>query len=239
MPGLGPSLLIEFLADGQLGTQPRSPQTDGRTMVDAVRSPTRDPQLQPLAARPAVPVVTIRKDGEFRRCLRPGADALPAAPLPESASRSIESRGDQIRRRHDAHDERSESLAPESEAGGGGHAEPAELLALLSPQGGETAMAGAALEPSAPTGTIELAAVAALVERWVRRVALGGDSRRGVARLDIGSGRLAGAELTVVADSGHVSVELSLPPGQAEAGLGGRLRRRLEQRGFQTDVVVR
>jgi hypothetical protein len=134
-------------------------------------------------------------------------------------------------------EDRSESLAPEVEAGGGRQAEPAELLALLSPRGGETAMASAALEPS--TGTIEVAAVAALVERWVRRVALGGDSRRGVARLDIGSGRLAGAELTVVADSGRVSVELSLPPGQAEAGLGGRLRRRLEQRGFETDVVVR
>lgn len=81
--------------------------------------------------------------------------------------------------------------------------------------------------------------VAALVERWVRRVALGGDSRRGVARLDIGSGRLAGTELTVVAEAGHVSVELSLPPGQTEGGLGARLRRRLEQRGFETDVVVR
>jgi hypothetical protein len=36
-----------------------------------------------------------------------------------------------------------------------------------------------------------------------------------------------------------VSVELSLPPGQTEGGLGARLRRRLEQRGFETDVVVR
>jgi hypothetical protein len=102
-------------------------------------------------------------------------------------------------------------------------------------------LAGAplAVESPAPTVTIEVAGIAALVERWVRRVALGGDSRRGVARLDIGSGRLAGAELTVVAEASHVSVELSLPPGHADGGLAGRLRKRLEQRGFDTEVVVR
>jgi hypothetical protein len=89
---------------------------------------------------------------------------------------------------------------------------------------------------AAASNTLE---VANLVERWVRRVALGGDSRRGVARLDIGSGRLSGTEVVVMAEAGRVSVELSLPAGLPAADLQERLRTRLERRGFETDVVVR
>jgi hypothetical protein len=70
-------------------------------------------------------------------------------------------------------------------------------------------------------------------------VAVGGDSRRGVARLDIGSGRLSGAEVVVMAEAGRVSVELSLPAGTNATQLQERLQARLERRGFETDVVVR
>jgi hypothetical protein len=81
--------------------------------------------------------------------------------------------------------------------------------------------------------------VAELVERWVRRAALGGDQRRGAVRLDIGHGRFAGSELLIVAEAGCVSVELNLPPSQADAGLSERLRTRLEQRGLSAEVLVR
>ena len=80
--------------------------------------------------------------------------------------------------------------------------------------------------------------VAALVERWVRRVSMSGDSRRGVVRLEIGAGRYAGTELVVVAEPDHVSVQLRLPEGAGDAGLAVRLRERLEARGYGADVRV-
>jgi hypothetical protein len=83
------------------------------------------------------------------------------------------------------------------------------------------------------------ALVPELVERWVRRVALGGDHRRGAVRLDIGQGRYSGAELLVVAEPGRVSVELQLPESLVEGDLSERLRSRLERRGYVADVVVR
>jgi hypothetical protein len=109
-------------------------------------------------------------------------------------------------------------------------------VSLFNPGGGvEAAKPPEAASPSGQPGVVELSE---LVERWVRRVALGGDQRRGVAKLDIGQGRFSGAELLVVAEAGRVSVELSLPGG-VEAGLAERLRSRLEGRGYVADVVVR
>ncbi len=78
-----------------------------------------------------------------------------------------------------------------------------------------------------------------LAERWVRRVALGGDGRRGAARIEIGAGRFSGAELVVVAEPGHVAVELSLPSSAASHGLAERLKTRLEGRGYGAEVTVR
>lgn len=79
---------------------------------------------------------------------------------------------------------------------------------------------------------------AQLVQRWVRRVALGGDSRRGVVRLDIGGGRYAGAELVVVAEARHVSVKLNLNGAEGDDGLSQRLRAGLEAKGYAVDIDV-
>jgi hypothetical protein len=133
--------------------------------------------------------------------------------------------------------EPSASLAPDEQPSlCGGGADLAELFALINPTGGVEAPPAAA-----PTSNPHpaLAEVAELVERWVRRVALGGDQRRGAVRLDIGQGQLAGAEVLVVAEAGHVSVELQLPSGMAGGDLSQRLRARLERRGFAADVQVR
>jgi hypothetical protein len=113
----------------------------------------------------------------------------------------------------------------------------AEWFSLFNPGGGVEAPkpTEAAASASAHSGVAELSD---LVERWVRRVALGGDQRRGVAKLEIGEGRYSGAELLVVAEAGRVSVELSLP-GAADAGLSERLRSRLERRGYAAEVLVR
>jgi len=87
-----------------------------------------------------------------------------------------------------------------------------------------------------PAAVVE---IADLVERWVRRVAMGGDQRRGAVRLDIGQGRFSGAQVLVIAEAGHVSVELQLPASLVEGDLSQRLRSRLERRGYAADVVVR
>jgi hypothetical protein len=109
-------------------------------------------------------------------------------------------------------------------------------LALFNPGSGVEVPALVVAAPLPPAAAAE---VARLVERWVRRVALGGDQRRGVARLDIGGGRFAGAELLVTTEAGRVSVELSLPSTVNDPALSERLRARLEQRGYSADVVVR
>lgn len=131
----------------------------------------------------------------------------------------------------------STSLAPdEGSLLGRGPADPGELLALFNAGGG---FEPAPVPSAAPLPPAAVAEVAQLIERWVRRVALGGDLRRGVARLDIGGGRFAGAELLVTAEAGRVSVELSLPSTVSDPALSERLRARLEQRGYAAEVVVR
>jgi len=133
--------------------------------------------------------------------------------------------------------EPSRSLAPEDQPSlGGGGADLAEWFALINPAGGVEAAPVVAPPTSTHPGVAE---VAQLVERWVRRVALGGDQRRGAVRLDIGQGRFSGAELLVVAEAGHVSVELQLPASVAEGDLSQRLQARLERRGYAADVLVR
>ncbi len=127
-------------------------------------------------------------------------------------------------------------LAPEDRPGSG---DVAGLLALLNPPGDMGLGPLGAELPSAVGAPPAAQVVADLVERWVRRVALGGDQRRGVARLDIGQGRYAGAELLVSAEDGNVSVELTLAEAPSDGGLAERLKTRLEQRGFAAEVVVR
>jgi hypothetical protein len=78
-----------------------------------------------------------------------------------------------------------------------------------------------------------------LLERWVRRVALGGDRHRAVARLELGHGELAGATLTVTAEAGAVAIELDLPDARDALELEQRVRERLARRGFSADVTVR
>jgi hypothetical protein len=131
----------------------------------------------------------------------------------------------------------SRRLAPEDQPSvGGGPGELAEWFALINPTGGVDPAPPPSAQAPAPAGVLE---VAELVERWVRRAAIGGDQRRAAVRLDIGQGRFSGAELLVVAEAGRVSVELNLPPSLAQGDLSDRLRSRLERRGLEAEVVVR
>lgn len=188
----------------------------------------------PLPRRP----ITTGKYEEFRTHLRklsappPGPETSPAVtPGATNQARHFE-------REMSPEPDLSRRLAPEEQpSGGGGPGELAQWFSLINPAGGVDPAAAAVPAPAlAPPGVAE---VAELVERWVRRAALGGDQRRGALRLDIGQGRFSGAELLVVAEAGRVSVELNLPPSLAHGDLSERLRSRLEGRGFEADVVVR
>ncbi|HYQ15799.1 MAG TPA: hypothetical protein VEQ58_08580 [Polyangiaceae bacterium] len=133
----------------------------------------------------------------------------------------------------------SASLAPDDQAeqgSGGGSLDLGELLALFNPPAPSDLPAPPASPPSPQSPGV--ADVAQLLERWVRRVAVGGDQRRGVARLDIGTGRFAGSELVVMVEAGQVSVDLRVPEA-LDPSLAERLRSRLERRGYAADVVVR
>jgi hypothetical protein len=93
-------------------------------------------------------------------------------------------------------------------------------------------LAPAALPPSAD--------LQQLLTGLARRVAWGGDRRKGTARIELSEGALAGATLIVHTEQRSVTVELELPAG-AGAGTQGweaRLTERLEGRGFSARVRV-
>lgn len=193
--------------------------------------PEQGPQLTPR--RP----ITTGKYEEFRTHLRKPAN-LPGGGEP-APGRGLGGPAEthQLGREMSPEPDLSRRLAPEDQPSvGRGPGELAEWFSLINPTGGVDPAAPTPTQAPAPAGALE---VAELVERWVRRAAIGGDQRRAAVRLDIGQGRFSGAELTVVADAGRVSVELNLPPSLAHGDLSERLRSRLEGRGFEADVVVR
>jgi hypothetical protein len=79
-----------------------------------------------------------------------------------------------------------------------------------------------------------------LITRWVRRIAWGGDGRKGSARIELGAGALAGAVIVVQADAGQVSIDIDLPPDADASAWRDRLRERLNGRGLSVaELTVR
>jgi hypothetical protein len=76
-----------------------------------------------------------------------------------------------------------------------------------------------------------------LLPNLVRRVAWSTDGKRGTARLEIGSGDLAGATLLVHADAGRVRVQLEVPAGADGPSWRERIVRRLAAREIPVDEV--
>jgi hypothetical protein len=76
---------------------------------------------------------------------------------------------------------------------------------------------------------VEPAWESALLAEVVRRVAWGGDRRRGVARLELG-GSLEGTCITVEGEGREVSVDIALGPGGAVGDFPERLAARLRAR---------
>jgi len=78
-----------------------------------------------------------------------------------------------------------------------------------------------------------------LLTGLARRVAWGGDRRKGAARIELSEGALAGATLVVHTEQRSVSVEIELPGGtSAGQGLQQRILDRLEGRGFAARVRI-
>jgi hypothetical protein len=78
-----------------------------------------------------------------------------------------------------------------------------------------------------------------LINGLARRVAWGGDRRKGSAGIELSEGPLAGATLLVHTEQRAVNVELELPAGTSFAAeWQQRIVERLEERGFSAQVHV-
>lgn len=229
LPGGGAEPPTEFLADGRRSAQPVQVAADGPLMVQPVGS----------AAQVVRPDARLALSINNSKIISFGAElrALLAAPAPTRHG-VLEGAAEPFRRAPAGREiglseGDSPGLAPVELPSVGPPWEAAEWLSCFT----SGSVEAAAPSPLATRG-IE-PEVGQLLERWVRRVGLGGDQRRGVARLAIGAGRLAGAELVVVAEGSTVSVELQLPSEVEGSGLEQRLRSRLEGKGMRADVTVR
>lgn len=189
------------------------------------------------ALRGAERTVDTNNYEEFRRCLRQNVGALPAPPEPLAEPPPFVLPTPDEEHQMVSEEAPSRTLAPDEQSGWGrGSLDPAEWLSAITSSGGAPP---AQAEPSS-AGRASQPELSELVQGWVRRLAVGSDQRRAVARLDIGHGLYAGAELVIAADGGAVEVELTLPEGVAAAsGLSERLTSRLSARGYAPRVLVR
>jgi hypothetical protein len=85
-----------------------------------------------------------------------------------------------------------------------------------------------------------LASLEELLPELVRKIGWSGDAHRGVVRLEVGAGALAGATLLVQAEGGRVHVTLHAAPGAADADAESwreRIEARLSARGLDVGAV--
>jgi hypothetical protein len=135
------------------------------------------------------------------------------------------------RHRRDAEPERESGARPDGEA-------------LLDPLVRQIALPLALMASHATVSTPLSAALPLredlqnLLSGLARRVAWGGDRRKGSARIELSQGALSGATLIVHTEERAVSVELELPPGVAGQGFEERIQERLEARGFSARVRI-
>lgn len=96
----------------------------------------------------------------------------------------------------------------------------------------------ASVEATAATAEVaRRASLEELIPALVKRIAWGGDARRGSVRIELGAGELAGGTLLVHADEGRVRVELAVPPGVDAIAWRERIERRLAARGLDVASV--
>jgi hypothetical protein len=197
--------------------------------------PGRRPEMP--AGRPVSRSINASKFEEFKKHLRRSTEGPPQAPEASPDKAQASARGRSEDREMGSEDDSSRTLAPEEQSGWGrGSLDPAEWLSSITSPGG---VGPGPVAESNAAGRLPEPQLAELVEGWVRRLSVGGDQRRAVARLDIGHGAYAGAELVIATEGGAVQVELTLPEGAPASGLSERLASRLTARGYEAQVAVR
>jgi hypothetical protein len=113
------------------------------------------------------------------------------------------------------------------------------MAGLMAVHPGITPGVAPAAALAAPAGLPLREDLQNLLTGLARRVAWGGDRRKGSARIELSEGVLAGATLVVHTDQRSVCVEIELPGGtSAGQGLQQRLLERLEGRGFAARVRI-
>jgi hypothetical protein len=122
----------------------------------------------------------------------------------------------------------------------GPHAPLDPMLCQIAAQAGITPGVGGAPGAPVPSAALPLREdLQNLIAGLARRVAWGGDRRKGSARIELSEGALAGATLVVHTEQRAVTVELELPAGAPLAGdWQQRILERLEGRGFSAHVRV-
>jgi hypothetical protein len=140
------------------------------------------------------------------------------------------------------HVRRREAADPEDEAASSrsAHGVLDPLLCQMALHSGITPQLGETPGPQpTPSGQALREDLQHLINGLARRVAWGGDRRKGSARIELCEGPLAGGTLIVHAEQRSVCVELELPAGGGSAGdWQQRILERLEERGFSVQVQV-
>jgi hypothetical protein len=90
--------------------------------------------------------------------------------------------------------------------------------------------------PAPPAPQPSQAPLCELVDRLLRKIALGGNRHRGTARLELSTGALQA--VTIHADGGELRVELSGPDDEATRSLRASIDQRLRQRGLRAQVEL-
>lgn len=113
---------------------------------------------------------------------------------------------------------------------------------LVDPLEFTLAVPTASVASPLPNATLPASAVPPpvwpMIERLVRRLAVGGDGRSGTARIEIGAGELSGATLLVTTLDGVVDVALELPPGVGPGDWEPRLRERFERSSIRVGSIA-
>jgi hypothetical protein len=92
---------------------------------------------------------------------------------------------------------------------------------------------------SPPPSAAALPPVDQLIDRLLRRIALGGSRHRGTAFLEIGAGNLEGASVTIHAEGSRLCIEVEAPEGEASRRWRHQLQERLRARGLEAEVTLR
>jgi hypothetical protein len=111
----------------------------------------------------------------------------------------------------------------------------ARQAAQLAPP--QTTMGAPVEREAAAAQTNARVSLEELVPQLVKKIAWSGDAQRGMVRMELGAGDLAGGTLTVSAENGRVSVHVAAPPGTDAAEWKSRITHRLESRGIAVDTV--